>query len=60
MAEPYTPTEAEIVNGSYHLGDNFWRELTEAETLRGIAAIKAETLRAVCEQVETDKNPCGS
>ena len=46
MAEPYTPTEAEIVNGSYHLGDNFWRELTEAEVTRGIAAIKAETLRA--------------
>ena len=41
----YVPTEADIINGMYHLGDNFWRELTEAEVARGIARIKAEALR---------------
>ena len=41
----YVPTEADIINGMYHLGDNFWRELTEAEVARGLARIKAEALR---------------
>ena len=38
MAEPYTPTTDEIVAGMTHLGDNLWRELTEAEVRRGLSA----------------------
>ena len=38
MAEPYTPTTDEIVLGMTHLRDNFWRELTENEIRRGLAA----------------------
>lgn len=42
MSETYTPSVAEIVMGKTHLGDNFWRELSEAEVRRGIEAIRAE------------------
>ena len=52
MAEPYIPTTDEIVIGMTHLGDNFWRELTENEIRRGLAAhdreVAARTLRACC------------
>ncbi len=54
MAEPYTPTTDEIVIGMTHLGDNFWRELTENEILRGLAAhdreVAARTLRAAAAE----------
>ncbi|KZE19147.1 hypothetical protein [Brevibacterium casei] len=44
-SEPYVPNEADIIRGDYHLGDNFWRDLTETEVRRGIAKIKADALR---------------
>ena len=53
MAEPYTPTTDEIVIGMTHLGDNFWRELTENEIRRGLVAhdreVAAKALRAAAE-----------
>ena len=54
MAEPYTPTTDEIVLGKTHLGDNFWRELTENEIRRGLAAhdreVAAKALRAAADE----------
>lgn len=38
----YTPSLGEIVMGKTYLGDNFWRDLTEDEILRGIARVREE------------------
>lgn len=38
----YTPTHDDIVLGKIHLGDNFWRELSEDEVRRGLNEIQAE------------------
>ncbi|ROR97821.1 hypothetical protein EDD28_2430 [Salana multivorans] len=58
MAEPYTPTTDEIVAGMTHLGDNFWRELTEAEVRRGLSAhdreVAARALREAADAVPLD------
>lgn len=40
--QPYTPSLSEVVMGKTHLGDNFWRELSEDEVRRGVEAVRAD------------------
>lgn len=50
--EPYTPSLDEIVMGKTHLGDNFWRELSEDEVRRGIEAVRQEEREKAAQVVE--------
>lgn len=46
----YTSTAGDIILGKVHLGDNFWRELSEDEVRQGIAAIEREAAARALEE----------